>query len=291
MASLYKRKKKGGKHTWYITHRQNGQFKMISTKTGDKKLAEELLRRFEADLVRIEQGLPARRKMKSTMLSDFIELYLADREKINRAKNTILVDRASFRNFMAYVGDVNLQTITPKLVRQYREHRSQKASIATVNMELQHLKTAFFWAMDCSSERYLAVNPFKQKELFLKDEEEYVPRCLTPPEKVAFFNTIDDPDHKRLMSFYLLTGCRRNEALNLDWDDNNMENRQILFRKTRAGKIRIIPIGIELMQIVMSLDRNAPKPFPFTPNHATHLFKKYVRNAGLKEDLYLRRHV
>jgi hypothetical protein len=55
MASLFKRKRKDGSHVWYVTGYVNGQHFMQSTGTGDKKLAQEVLKKVEEDNVRVEQ--------------------------------------------------------------------------------------------------------------------------------------------------------------------------------------------------------------------------------------------
>ncbi|MBU0518092.1 site-specific integrase [bacterium] len=102
-----------------------------------------------------------------------------------------------------------------------------------------------------------------------------------------FFAAIDNEDYKLLFQFLLLTGCRRGEAIKLAWDDIDLENKKIVFRQTKSGNDRVIPISLELMQIVMALDRIKSKPFPYHPDWLTHLFKKYLKRSGIEKDFHL----
>ena len=47
MATLFKRKRKDGSHVWYVNYMAQGQFRMRSTGTGDKKLAAEIMKKTE----------------------------------------------------------------------------------------------------------------------------------------------------------------------------------------------------------------------------------------------------
>jgi len=287
MASLFKRKRKGGGYVWCISYFQNGKTKMFSTRTGDKKLAMEIKRKIEEELIRAEQGLQSVRKNTPIRLSEFISVYIQDRVRKNKSKNTIEADRVALRQLLNFTGDCLLTAITPNVVKAFREARGRVVKSTSVNLALRHLKSAFSWAVDGSPMKYLQDNPFKQKGLFIDEKGEKIPRCLTPNEKAALFRVMDNPEYKRYFQFLLLTGCRRNEALNLTWEDVDLERHQIIFRNTKAMKSRIVPINLELMQILVALDREREKPFPFKPYHVTHLFKKYIRLAGLSEEIYL----
>lgn len=287
MASLFKKKRKGGGYLYYISVFQNGRTRTIATRTGDLKLAQEIKRKVEDDQVRIEQGLKPAPKLVPILLSEFIPRYLERRRRDRRAKNTLAADRFALQHFQQFSGDLALAAITPKIVRDFREARLKQVKITSVNLALRHLKSAFAWAVDGSEVKYLAENPFKQRGLMLRDDEEKGLTCLTPSEKTALFEAIDRPEYQRLFKFLLLTGCRRNEALNLTWLDIDLEHHQITFHKTKSRHNRIVPISLELMQIINALDRSLPRPFPFQPEHTTHLFKKYVRKAGLREEIHL----
>lgn len=287
MATLQKRMKKKGGYTWHVSFYMRGKHHSRSTGTADKKLAVEILRKVEEEIVRAEMGLPPIDIITQIKLSEFIPIYLKERRARKKSENTVIADEFSLRNLLNVLGDLLLTAINENHVRQYRDFRVKRVKAGTINLELRHLKSAFNWAIEGVAEKYLRSNPFKQRDLFVKDEGVKIPRCLTPREKAAFFEAIDDPEHVKLFKFYLLTGCRRNEALELQWEDIDLEHLQIVFQKTKSRKSRIVPINMELMQVIMSLDREKKKPFDYNPQYATHFFKVYARQAGLKEDVHL----
>jgi len=131
------------------------------------------------------------------------------------------------------------------------------------------------------------VNPFAKKGMIPRVEAKNIPLCLFPDEKARFLSAINNGKHLQLFKFYLLTGCRRNEALNLQWSDIDLEQKQLTFRKTKTKKERTLPISLELMQVVMSLDRSQPKPFDYSPHWVSHLFKHYRDKAGIRKSLHL----
>ena len=88
---------------------------------------------------------------------------------------------------------------------------------------------------------------------------------------------------KQLILFYLYTGCRRNEGLNLTWDDMNTKSRKITLRETKSGDSRIIPINKRLLAVLNQVEPSGTKLFPFKDDFVTHKFKKYLRSCEIKD--------
>ncbi|HEX7344408.1 MAG TPA: site-specific integrase [bacterium] len=125
------------------------------------------------------------------------------------------------------------------------------------------------------------------KDIFLKQESDNLPRCLSPDEKKRFFEKIGREDLRCYFQLLVLTGCRRNEALHLEWHNVDWERRQITFRKTKSKSDRIMRIGLELMQILLKLDSKQPRPFNLKSDYVTPAFKKIAALAGLNNGLHL----
>lgn len=287
MATLFKRKKKDGGHVWYVTGYLIGKHFMRSTGTGDKKLAMEVLRKIEDDNVRIAEGLKPIEKITPILLSEFVKVYLADRERQGRAQRTISTDAYSLRRLLNFTGDCTLTSVTEDVVRRYREFKDKTIKPASASIELRALRAALNWAVEKPGEKYLRHNPFRQKHIIPSTEVKKIPLCLSPEEKVRFLRAIGDVTHVRLFKFFLLTGCRRGEAVNLKWSDIDFEQKQLTFRKTKTKKDRTVPINLELMQVLLSLDPSQPKPFSYGPDWVSHLFKRYLRKAGIQKNLHL----
>ncbi|RJP80240.1 MAG: site-specific integrase [Candidatus Zixiibacteriota bacterium] len=282
MASLFKRN-----GTYHLSWLQDGKTRMKSTKTGDRKLALELLRKLEEDLIREEQGIKQPEKLVPIRLDEFIRVYLEDRRKQMKAARTVSTDEYALHRLLEGLGNCRLVEITDTAVRRYRDQKLKALRPASLAIELRHLRAAFSWAADKPAPKYLHQNPFKQKGIMPTHEHKTVPQCLSPEEKARFFEAIADPGYKQLFQFMLLTGCRRSEAIRLQWGDIDLEQKQITFTRTKSKKDRVIPMNLELMQIVLNLDRSRERPFPYHPDWITHLFRRYLKQAGISKDLHL----
>jgi integrase len=260
---------------------------MRSTKTSDKKVAMEVLKKIEEDNIRLSEGLEPQNKIRPLLLSEFIEYYLEYREKQRMSKKTISMDAYALNRLFDYLGDCNLHTITRSVVQRFRDHRLESMKAASVSIELRSLRAAFNWGVEKAGEKYLKDNPFVLRGLVPSVENKNIPKILSPEEKAKFFSVIENPEHELLFKFYSLTGCRRNEALNLCWTDIDLEQKQITFRKTKTKKDRSIPIGLELMQVILKLDQSKQKPFMYRPDTVTRQFKRYLKRAAIDKDLHL----
>lgn len=79
---------------------------------------------------------------------------------------------------------------------------------------------------------------------------------LTPKEVETLLGFLPDP-YKRLVSFYIATGCRATEALDLEWRDVSPEGERVVFWDTKAD----YPRGVDLQ-------RRARKMLPARPDPA-----------------------
>jgi len=149
----------------------------------------------------------------------------------------------------------------------------------SVNLEIRHLKSAFETARRWE---YINTNPFRDvKQIKIKSNN--IPKFLTKKQVNQFLDAIPEGDLKKLFQFYLYTGCRRNEALFLNWDDIDLDNEKIIFGTTKSGESRIIPINSELKKVLTSYKNRNGKPFSFSPDYITHKVKKLFKKAGIKD--------
>jgi integrase len=64
--------------------------------------------------------------------------------------------------------------------------------------------------------------------------------------------------------FQLMTAARRGEALNLTWEDVDLEGRTAFLRETKNGRSRKLPLRRELLELLEGLPRPTAKVFSFT---------------------------
>lgn len=289
MVSIYKRWKANGTYVYHMSYYINGRHSTKTTRISDKALARKIATQKEKEIASIEQGLEPEHKIQPILLSEFIEAYLEHRERQCMAPKTIAMDAQVLHRLLEYTGDCNIVTITDMAVQKFKYKMLETLSKTSVSIELRSLRTAFNFAIEKPGTKYIRRNPFSQKGLIPspKNEDRKIPKCLSPDEKAKFLSAIDNPEHMQLFKFFLLTGCRRGEALNLQWSDIDLEQKQLTFRNTKSRKDRTLPISLELMQIIISLDRSKPKPFNYRPNTVTRQFKRYLHKSGIEKDLHL----
>ena len=196
------------------------------------------------------------------------------------------MERASARP-LKFVGDCKLTSLTDAVALEYRNHKLATVKPASASIELRPIRTAFNCAKQKPGKKYLIRNPFAQSGMIPRVEGQKIPLCLSPDEKARFFAAIDDVNHERLFKFMLLTGCRRGEAVILAWQDVDLEQRQLTFRRTKTKIDRSIPINLELMPVILALDRSSQKIFNYAPGSVSRLFNRYRKKAELRQELHL----
>jgi len=273
MATLFQRK---GGVLWYVDFVYQGIRYRKSTKTPDRKLAELFLKDLEVKIARDNLGFSEMNR-KEVRLSKFIEEYL-EHSKAEKAHNTYLLDKGALAKFKDLFGDIHLSKVTRKQGEDFKVWQLQKVKPVSVNIFFRQIKAAFETAAKWG---YLRENPLRDvKQCKVKNEN--LPQFFTKPEIKLLLDVIPDGDFKRLILFYLYTGCRRNEALNLTWDDIDMERGKVTFRITKSGKGRIIPFNGALREVLSAMQRKGKKPFPFQGDFVTHKFKDYLKASGIQ---------
>jgi len=276
MATLRKKKTRGGS-IYFVDFYYQGKRYRKSTRTGDKKLAELFLKDIEVRIAKNQFGFD-NPENSNIRLSEFIEKY-QKYSAATKAKNTFLLDGHSLRVLKEFIGDIYLKNITYKMVEDFKLRRIEQVKSASVNLELRHLKAAFEMARKWG---YISSNPFRDvKQIKIKSNN--LPKFLTRDQVKKLLDVIPEGNFKELIQLYLYTGCRRNEALELTWDDIDLENGKIFIKETKSGKSRIVPINSELNKILNSMDSGAEKLFTYNADYVNRKFKKYLKKAGIKD--------
>ena len=91
-----------------------------------------------------------------------------------------------------------------------------------------------------------------------------------------------------LITFLIYTGCRKGEALNLKWDDVDLQNDVIAVKGTKTKYDRYIPISKPLKELLRAIEKNRDCLYVFNKNGAKlgnfrKSFMTACRNAGLKD--------
>jgi len=283
MATLREYIRKGSV-IFFVDFRLDGKRCRISTRTSDRKQAELILKRIEVDIANGTFGYETHRQREMN-LSGFIDNYL-QYSKANKAFNTYLLDRHSLRSFRTFVGDVRLDRITTEDIESYKVKRSSEVKPTSLNIEIRHLKAAFETAVRWGRNQK---NPFQGiRQIKIKDSN--FRKYIEKEDVRVLLEIIPEGRFKDLVTFYLYTGSRRNEALNLKWDDIDLERGEVTFRKTKSGNSRIVPFNGILTVLFNRMEKEGNGPFNFRGDFVTHKFKKYLRSSGIDKDDSLNLH-
>ena len=108
--------------------------------------------------------------------------------------------------------------------------------------------------------------------------------ALSDEEITTFLFNIKGHKLEYLFHFYILTGCRRHEALTLLWDDKDFQRRILLIRGTKtAGSYRIIPLSNALDNLLNDIPHISSRVFPFNDDYVTKTFHRFCPDHKLHD--------
>lgn len=233
-----------------------------SCKTSSLRKARLLLAKFQANEEADHALVP---RQKDVRLSDYIERYLAWVEQ-NRSSAWVKKQRMyAETNFKPFFGNVRLGSITTYRVHQYVNSRRQKVKNVTVNKELASLKKLFEKALEW---RMVDINPARPIRQ-LPNDGAIKDRILSEQEIERLLDNADDI-FRDFLIVAILTGCRRSELLNLEWDDINFDTMMIRVRnipgtrkRTKTGEERYVPIIPELYETLKHIEHHPTSNWVF----------------------------
>ena len=264
----------------------------FSTKSKDKRQAQEIASTIHADMLRKRFNMPLK-AYEIIAFKDLWEGYI--KSQTNTSRN-IYNKKAAFRYFGHVFADKNLKNITPLDIQNYQAKRrpeviekpknagkrESEISFRWVNIEIATLRHFFNW---CIKRGIIDKNP-----------------CAGIPKlnELSRLKTLSDEDINKLIagatnkltrdiiSFLIYTGCRKGEALNLKWDDVDLKNGVIAIKGTKTKYDRYIPVAKPLESILKGIDHTQDFYYVFSKNGAKigdfkRSFHTACRNAGLKD--------
>ncbi|HEX6465385.1 MAG TPA: site-specific integrase [Vicinamibacterales bacterium] len=163
-------------------------------------------------------------------------------------------------------GDKAVAEITTGDIEAYRHHRRmQKRSAVTINHDLKLLRKMFAWGI---RERALTATPFRVagENVIRLDPESPREERLTDPEAERKLFRAASPHLRGVITAMLETCCRPGEILSLQWQDVDLETRELTIRaeKAKTRRARRLPISSRLVAI-LEMRRLDPTGKPFQP--------------------------
>ncbi len=255
MSSLEKRKVKNGISWRYVYRDLLGNQRKIKVGVTTKRIAEQRKAQFDAMLA---MGNDPGHELKTTgtiLLSDLIETDIAWCEN-RRQPRTIQMNREYMNRFIEWMGDVESRQVTRQKVEEYLRfcRETRKYKVTTLDMHRRQLKAVFNRAV--KEHQLMKENPFADIKPYADTTRRDKVEFLSLKEiDILLKATANDIHFNRLVRFYLRTGCRRGEALDLRWDEVNYQ-RNVLYLgqpKSKTKLRRDFPILQDLYNLLHEL--------------------------------------
>ena len=289
MASIYKRK--GSEYYYYCIISGNKKYQG-STKTSDKKTAKLIAESLQTDLAREQYNLPGLNKNVVNFTTVFNE-YIKNQ---NVSEKTVEIRLTASKHFLKVFADKDIKNINQLDIENYLlcrkleivnlpknlGKREQDISFRLANIEITTLYNFFNY---CIKKGYIDKNPASG---------------IKKLNELSRLKTLSDEDIQKLIAgatnkltrdlitFLILSGCRKGEALNLKWDDVDLKNNIIAIKGTKTKYDRHVPISKPLKALLSGIEKNQDSLYVFN-NKGRKLtdfkrsFHTACKNAGFKD--------
>ena len=247
---------------YWCEFRLDNKHYQYSCKTKEKEIAQEIASAIYADMIRDRFNIPAKNKAQRL----FAETYQEYLKNLNNSKGTIEKKKWHYKHFIKlfkdkYIADIDVKNyqLTRKLEIQNEPKNKGKndsqITYAIVNSEIMTLSNFFNF---CIEKGYIDKNPaFKIKKL---NELSRI-KTLSNSDIEKLIAGATNKLTKDLITFLIYTGCRKGEALNLKWDDVDLQNDIIAIKGTKTKYDRYIPASKPLKELLSNIDKKSEYVF------------------------------
>jgi len=269
---------------WYVDIRHDGR--RIRKVVGTKKDAENALTAIRADILRGEYKFAKSLKIR---FDDFMKEYLAYSE-VNKKPNSYKRDISSSKHLLRYFEDSLLSKINAGHIEGYKKlrlneetKRKKRVSPGTINRELDSLRAIFTTAKRLK--KFDGENPVRDVKSL--PEQEFVMRILKRDEADRLINA-SQSFTRALIIIALNTAMRKDEILNLRWNDVDFIDGFIHIKESKSSKQRKVPMNPKARQAIKNIKRDGEFIF-HNPKTGTRIrdfyrsWKKACNDAGIQD--------
>ena len=187
---------------------------------------------------------------KSKILPRFSEAIDLIKTHSKNNKRSYKTDLCRINLLEDYFKNKPLNEFSPKIVEDFKTYLKfeKNLSNSTINRYISLMRKMFNL---CIKNKLIIENPCSGVGKLT--EENFNIRYLLRSEEKRLFDVIDDIDFANLVKVALWTGMRKQEVLNLKWE--NIDKRFIEILNTKSGKSRKIPIAGKLKKLLNSIPK------------------------------------
>ena len=269
----------------------NGKRYRYSCQTADKKVAEEVENAIRGEVVRDKYNLPSKHKP-DILFNETFNNYIANQIT---SQSTIGRSKCASKHFLPFFKNKPVQNITTDQIESYqlkrkleilsipknKNKRESEISFKSINIETGVLSNFFNF---CIKKGYIDKNfctGIKKLNTLSRI------KTLSDEDIDKLINGATNKLTRDLITFLIYTGCRKGEALNLKWDNVDLNNNVIAIKATKTKYDRYIPISKTVNELLNDIKKNSDYVFCDRNgkklNDFRNSFLTACRNAGLKD--------
>ena len=283
-----------GRKVYVVQTRAGGRSRRV-TVGRHGEIAPDQARKDAAKIIaRLKTGLPPFGTEPDTppTLADLAERFQREHVAVHCKPNTIKhYGQMLNKHIVPHFGELAVASVERGDILRFQFALSDLPTTANrcLDILVKMFNLAELWEM-----RSPGQNPCKSVRRYqLKRRKE---RFLTPVELARLGQVLETAPAERLASRHIaaairvlvLTGCRKNEILELAWDDLDFEAGEMRLRDSKTGG-RVIPMPPAAAEVFASLPRTSGNPWVFPGKRdGTHLtsiqepWDRIRRRAGLE---------
>ncbi len=193
----------------------------------------------------------------------YLELSRNDKE------NNLLRKKRVVNTLTKYMGDYRLDKITPFIIEKFRNERKTKDNIknSSMNVDVITLNHIYSTAI---REGLIEKNPCSDVKKLKIDQSK--DRILSIHEISTLFENLNNK-YRLMVMFGIFCGLRLGEVISLKWEDINFEEKMLIVKQFKTGKIVTVPLAGFLLEELLK--------YKITCNSKTHLFDTRRINAAI----------
>ena len=177
-----------------------------------------------------------------------------------------------------------LPQLNAAAIAEYRDRRLASVKPATLKRQLNIVKHACATA----EREWDWLSPLSLlRRVTLPKNKDYVVTRITADDEHALIEAAKQSRTSNLSELLILaieTAMRRGELLALDWQDIDLERRELLVRRSKNGKSRTIPLTARAHRTLANMNSDWSKPvFPLSANAVRLAFERVRRRTGFKD--------
>lgn len=233
----------------------------------------------------------------SVTLAEAWSAYLDSRKRDIKplSELTIRDYRKHIKNAFSVWRDRPIRDISRDDVLEFYPELVSDIGVAQANQAIRSISAVLNWVIDCGKyPKVLASNPvavLKKKMHKVQPRENSLERSQLKSWWAAC-EKIENQVAKTYLKMALLTGARREELLSLQWQDVDLRWATCIFKNTKNGDSRIIPLGRYAKKLIEDLPRANDFVFSSITSESGAFREpaKFIESIKCETDLHISSH-